>query len=47
MSVRVQSMVGVSYVRDIEASRAFYRLLGFYEQASDQDEASAWSVMQP
>lgn len=45
MSVRVQSMVGVSYVRDIEASRAFYRLLGFYEQASDQDEASAWSVM--
>ena len=45
MTVQVQSMVGVTYVRDIKVSRAFYRLLGFHEQASAQDEVSAWSVM--
>jgi catechol 2,3-dioxygenase-like lactoylglutathione lyase family enzyme len=45
MTVQVQSMVGVTYVRDLDLSRAFYRLLGFREQASDRAESSAWAVM--
>lgn len=38
-------MVAATYVKDIDASRAFYRLLGFAEHSSGKAEASAWSVM--
>jgi catechol 2,3-dioxygenase-like lactoylglutathione lyase family enzyme len=38
-------MVSVTYVRDIDASRAFYELLGFREQSSGQAATSAWSSM--
>ncbi len=31
---QVQSMIAVTYVRDIDASRAFYGLLGFREHSS-------------
>jgi catechol 2,3-dioxygenase-like lactoylglutathione lyase family enzyme len=46
MIPRVRSMVAVTYVSDIDASRAFYRLLGLREHSSGTAEASAWSVMQ-
>ena len=46
MIPRVRSMVAATYVKDIDASRAFYGLLGFGEHSSGQAEASAWSVMQ-
>ncbi len=46
MIPRVRSMVAVTYVKDIDVSRAFYRLLGFGEHSSGTAEASAWSVMQ-
>ena len=42
---QVQSMIAVTYVRDIEASRAFYGLLGFREHSSGKAGISAWSVM--
>ena len=45
MTLRVRSMVAATYVKDIDASRAFYRLLGLREYASGQAQASAWSVM--
>jgi catechol 2,3-dioxygenase-like lactoylglutathione lyase family enzyme len=46
MVSRAQSMVASTYVEDIDASRAFYRLLGFREHSSGEAETSAWSVMQ-
>src|SRR5579871_2062824 len=46
MIPQVRSMVAATYVSDIDASRAFYRLLGLREHSSGQAEASAWSVMQ-
>jgi catechol 2,3-dioxygenase-like lactoylglutathione lyase family enzyme len=46
MIARVRSMVAAAYVKDIEASRAFYGLLGFREHSSGKAELSAWSVMQ-
>jgi catechol 2,3-dioxygenase-like lactoylglutathione lyase family enzyme len=46
MSPRVQSMIAAAYVTDIEASRAFYGLLGLREHSSGKAEGSAWSVMQ-
>jgi catechol 2,3-dioxygenase-like lactoylglutathione lyase family enzyme len=46
MVPRVRSMVAATYVSDIDASRAFYRLLGLREHSSGKAEASAWSVMQ-
>src|ERR1700745_4098015 len=46
MIPRVRSMIATAYVTDIDASRAFYELLGFREHSSAQAEASAWSVMQ-
>src|SRR5947209_8134251 len=46
MIPRVRSMVAVTYVKDIDASRAFYGLLGFREHSSGKAELSAWSVMQ-
>ena len=38
-------MVAATYVKDIEASRAFYELLGFYELRSGRGPASAWSAL--
>jgi catechol 2,3-dioxygenase-like lactoylglutathione lyase family enzyme len=35
----VQSMVAVTYVRDIDTSRAFYELLGFREQSAGRAPA--------
>ena len=46
MIPRVRSMIAAAYVKDIDASRAFYGLLGFREHSSAKAEASAWSVMQ-
>jgi catechol 2,3-dioxygenase-like lactoylglutathione lyase family enzyme len=46
MAPRVWSMVAATYVKDIDASRAFYRLLGLREYASGQAEDAAWSLMQ-
>src|ERR1700746_561391 len=46
MIARVRSVIGAAYVQDIEASRAFYGLLGFREHSSGKAEISAWSVMQ-
>ncbi len=41
----VRSIVAVTYVRDIDASRAFYRLLGFGEYSSGRAATAAWTVM--
>ncbi|HXW44918.1 MAG TPA: VOC family protein [Streptosporangiaceae bacterium] len=41
----VESMVAVTYVRDIDASRAFYELLGFSEQRAGQARNSAWLAL--
>jgi catechol 2,3-dioxygenase-like lactoylglutathione lyase family enzyme len=41
----VGSMVSVTYVRDIEASRAFYGLLGFSEHSAGRAETSAWTAL--
>jgi predicted enzyme related to lactoylglutathione lyase len=42
----VRSIVAVTYVRDIDASRAFYELLGFGEHTSGRAATAAWTVMQ-
>jgi catechol 2,3-dioxygenase-like lactoylglutathione lyase family enzyme len=42
----VRSIVAVTYVRDIDASRAFYELLGFGEYRSGRAATAAWTVMQ-
>jgi catechol 2,3-dioxygenase-like lactoylglutathione lyase family enzyme len=42
---QVQSMIAVTYVRDIDTSRAFYELLGFREHTSGKAGISGWSVM--
>jgi predicted enzyme related to lactoylglutathione lyase len=39
-------MIAATYVKDLDASRAFYALLGFCEHSSGKAEAAAWSVMQ-
>lgn len=39
-------MYAATYVRDIDASRAFYELLGFREHSAGRADSSAWSVMQ-
>jgi catechol 2,3-dioxygenase-like lactoylglutathione lyase family enzyme len=46
MIPRARSMIAVTYVNDIDASRAFYELLGLREHSSGKAEVSAWSVMQ-
>jgi catechol 2,3-dioxygenase-like lactoylglutathione lyase family enzyme len=38
-----QSMVAVTYVRDIATSRAFYELLGFREESAGTGPASGWA----
>jgi predicted enzyme related to lactoylglutathione lyase len=45
MHPAVQSLVAVTYVRDIDASRSFYELLGFAEQSAGKAEKSAWSAL--
>jgi catechol 2,3-dioxygenase-like lactoylglutathione lyase family enzyme len=45
MAPQVQSMIAVTYVKDIDTSRAFYELLGFRERSSGKAELSAWLVM--
>jgi catechol 2,3-dioxygenase-like lactoylglutathione lyase family enzyme len=40
------SMVAVTYVRDIDSSRAFYELLGFREQSAGRAATSAWSALE-
>jgi catechol 2,3-dioxygenase-like lactoylglutathione lyase family enzyme len=44
-SPAVQSMVAVTYVKDIDESRAFYELLGFSEQRAGQARSSAWLAL--
>ena len=38
-------MIAVTYVKDIDKSRAFYELLGFREHSSGKAGTSAWLVM--
>ncbi len=45
MSPGVESMIAVTYVRDIDAARAFYELLGFSADSARQTESSAWLVL--
>jgi catechol 2,3-dioxygenase-like lactoylglutathione lyase family enzyme len=45
MTPVLQSMVAATYVRDIDASRAFYGLLGFQEQSAGKAPTSAWSAL--
>ena len=45
MRPAVQSMVSVTYVRDMDASRSFYELLGFAEQSAGKADQSAWSAL--
>lgn len=42
----VQSMYTATYVRDIDAARAFYELLGFQQRLDGRADSSAWSVME-
>ncbi len=42
MTPAVQSMVAVTYVGDIDRSRAFYGLLGFQQQGTGSAPTSAW-----
>ncbi|HEX5288560.1 MAG TPA: hypothetical protein VFX25_06800 [Streptosporangiaceae bacterium] len=46
MTPGLQSMVAVTYVRDIDTSRAFYGLLGFHEAQRGAGPASGWLVLQ-
>ena len=46
MTPGLKSMVAVTYVRDIDTSRAFYGLLGFHEEQSGAGPASGWLVLQ-
>lgn len=45
MPPAVQSMVAATYVSDIEASRAFYELLGFHQRRTGRAATSAWSTL--
>jgi len=45
MAPAPEEMVAATYVRDINASRRFYGLLGFGEQSSGKAETSAWSAL--
>ncbi len=41
----LRRMDAATYVKGIEASRAFYELLGFYEVQSGRGPASAWAAL--
>jgi catechol 2,3-dioxygenase-like lactoylglutathione lyase family enzyme len=45
MTPVLRRMVAATYVKDIEASRAFYEFLGFHELQSGRGSASAWSAL--
>ncbi len=45
MSPGVESMIAVTYVRDIDAARTFYELLGFRADSARQSDTSAWLVL--
>jgi predicted enzyme related to lactoylglutathione lyase len=45
MTRAVRSMIATTYVRDIDASRAFYWLLGFRESQAGKADTGAWSVL--
>jgi catechol 2,3-dioxygenase-like lactoylglutathione lyase family enzyme len=45
MTPAVLEMVAATYVRDIDASRDFYGLLGFRERSSGQAATLAWSAL--
>ncbi len=45
MTATVESMVSVTYVRDIDRSRAFYELLGFQEQSAGSGATSGWMYL--
>jgi catechol 2,3-dioxygenase-like lactoylglutathione lyase family enzyme len=45
MPPTARSMYAATYVRDIDASRAFYELLGFRELRSGRAATSAWSAL--
>jgi catechol 2,3-dioxygenase-like lactoylglutathione lyase family enzyme len=42
----VQSMVAVTYVSDIESSRAFYELLGFREHSAGRAATAGWCYLE-
>jgi len=46
MTPGLQSTVAVTYVRDIDRSRAFYELLGFGPHSSGAGPASGWLYLQ-
>jgi catechol 2,3-dioxygenase-like lactoylglutathione lyase family enzyme len=46
MTPAIQSMVAVTYVRNIDVSRGFYELLGFREHSSGRAAASAWLALE-
>jgi catechol 2,3-dioxygenase-like lactoylglutathione lyase family enzyme len=41
----LKSTVAATYVRDIDASREFYQLLGFAEHSAGKAESSAWCAL--
>lgn len=45
MTSALQSMIASTYVRDIDASRSFYELLGFQQERSGKAATSAWAAM--
>jgi catechol 2,3-dioxygenase-like lactoylglutathione lyase family enzyme len=45
MKAVLRRMDAATYVKDIEASRAFYELLGFHEVRSGRGPTSAWSAL--
>jgi catechol 2,3-dioxygenase-like lactoylglutathione lyase family enzyme len=45
MPAGMESMIAVAYVRDIDAARAFYELLGFRPDSARRSETSAWLVL--
>lgn len=45
MAIVVRRTIAATYVRDIDASRAFYELLGFHEMRAGKATISTWSVM--
>jgi catechol 2,3-dioxygenase-like lactoylglutathione lyase family enzyme len=46
MTPGARSMVAATYVRDLDASRAFYELLGFREHSAGRGATSAWLALQ-
>jgi catechol 2,3-dioxygenase-like lactoylglutathione lyase family enzyme len=45
MTPALESMVAVTYVRDIDTSRAFYELLGFHQHSAGTAATSAWAAL--